>query len=183
MRYAIVIALFIAYSIGIFFVSWWWVILGCAVTQVLLMVVARCNLWRAVKSMSYALPFIALTFAFNYWFSGLDEALLFSARLALVVHLTFIFSQKLSVLQFARGIEVLLWPLRVFKLNTRHVSLVMAISVSFIPVLRDQYIDIRQAMNARGKRRGLSLFMRLFMFKIVYRASVLALTLEAKGYV
>jgi len=182
MCYALIVFAFIAYSIGIFFIPWWWVIMGLACAQVLLMLLTRCNIWRAVKSMLYALPFIALTFAFNYWLLDLNDSLLFAARLGLVVHLTFILSQKLSVLNFARGIEVLLWPLRIFRLNTRHVSLVMAIAVSFIPVLRDQYIDIRAAMNARGRRRGLSLFMRLFMFKIIYRASVLALTLEAKGY-
>jgi len=185
MIWAILVLLFSAYSVGVFFVHSWWVLLGLAGLNILLMVVLLINPVRAVRSLILFSPLIFLSALFNYLWADLDTAAIFAARLTLVTNMTFIFASRVPMLKFAVGLQICLSPLGLVKINTRNVALTIAIAVSFIPILRDEARTIRHAMRAKARRRGmgnLTLFFKIIMYKVLYRAGSLAMTLDAKGH-
>ena len=179
MIWAVLILGFFAFSVGVFFVSCWWVLLGIFVAQILLIVVLRINVCRAVRSVLMFLPFIGLAFGLNLIFGTLENSLLMAARLGLMCNMTFVFMSAVPMLGFVRG-------LRVF--CGRRVAVTVAVAIAFVPLLRDEYRKIKDAMNARGKRRGflgfgaLGLTFQIVMYKVLYRAGNLAQTLDAKGF-
>ena len=173
MIWTILFLSFVAYSIGIFFIPWWSVLGAVAGFQVILMLVLRVNLLRMARSMLLFSPVIIMTALFNYFFMELNDVLLISARLALVCHMTFIFASSVPMLKFIRGLQNLLG---------RRIAITAAIAITFIPIVFSEYRRIKQAMNAKGCKRNFRMTIRIFMFNIVYRASVLSLTLEAKAF-
>ena len=182
MMWAVLVFLFLVYSVGIFFVGCWWVLLGVAGGQLLLMIILCINPTKAIRAFLWFLPVIITTGLFNWIFLGWEEILMISTRLALVGNMTFIFSSKVPVLKFARGVSILLVPLKIFRVNPRDVAVMVAVAITFVPVVRVEYNRIREGMRARGKKRSLKIALGVFMYRILYRASVLGNTLEAKGY-
>jgi len=182
MFWALLILSFIAYSIGVFFIESWWALLCLSVLQILLLLTLRINSLRALKNFLLILPLIVLTFVLNFWFVDLNTALLFSVRLLLISNMGFIFATKIPILKFVRGLEILMLPLRVFRVNTRSIAVTMAIAITFVPIVFDEYKKVREAMHAKGTRPKLILTSKIFMYKILYSSSTLSHTLHAKGY-
>ena len=183
MIWAVLILLFTAYSIGVFFVPWWIVLGALGAIQIILMLVLRVNVKKAIISLVYFLPFVVITAGFHLLFGDTHSALIMSARLGLVWHATVIFSQKVPILKFAHGLKILLYPLKIFRINPRDIAVMIAIAVTFIPIIAAEFKQIRGAMNAKGRKRGVLIVLKVFMYKILYRAGQLSLTLEAKGYI
>jgi len=183
MIWAFLILLFAAYSIGVFFIPWWIVLGSLGGAQLLLMLILRVNFKKAFLSFIYFLPFIAITAGFHLLFDDWHNAAIMSVRLLLVWNATVIFSQKVPILKFAHGLKILLCPLIIFRINPRDIAVMIAVAVTFIPITISEFKQIRNAMNAKGRKRGILIVLKIFMYKILYRAGQLSLTLEAKGYI
>lgn len=173
MIWTILILLFVTYSVGIFFIPWWIALGIVAFVQIVLMFALRVRLLKICKSLLLFSPVIVTTALFNYFFMDWNDVLLISARLFLVSHMTFIFATTMPKLKFIRGLQ---------NLFGRRIAITAAVALTFIPVVLSECTRIKQAMNAKGCRRNLRITTRIFMYNIVYRASVLSLTLDAKGY-
>ncbi|MCL2570709.1 MAG: energy-coupling factor transporter transmembrane protein EcfT [Firmicutes bacterium] len=182
MIWAILVFLFIAYSIGVFFISNWYIFAGIAAFHLLLMIILRVNILRAFLNLLIISPFIIFTGLFNWLFSDLENALLMTTRLVIVCNMTFIFATKIQIMKFVRGLGILLYPLRLIKVNTRHISVTVAIAITYIPIILDEHRRIKHAMHAKAKRRGIRLWWQIFMYKILYKAASMSRTLESKGY-
>jgi len=182
MRWTVLLLLFICYSIGVFFISDWTILFVLGGFHLFLMLVLRISLWYMCKGFLLMAPFILVTGAMNLLFADLDVTLLIGYRLLLVSNMTMIFGYHVKVLQLATGIRGLLWPLKIFGLNTRDIGVTVAVGVTFIPIIFDEYKRLRETIRSRGARPRIGLTMKLFSYKILYRASILSNTLEAKGY-
>jgi len=197
MKYALLILLFFAFSIGIFFVPIWWVLASVFVWQVVFILVFKLNLMKALRGLLVFLPFAVLIFLFLWWAGdsgtwelgreppidpAIEGALMTTAQMFLVVLGTFIFTSTVTIVNFVFGLTKLLTPFRWVGLNARDIAVTIAIAVSFIPILLDEYTKISQALNAKGKRRGLKLATQVIIYKVLFRAGSLSETLDAKGY-
>ena len=184
---AVLILLFFAYSIGIFFVDDWFILACLAGFQFLLMVIGmlagRVNFFKALRNLVYLSPIIFLTGLFNYFFTDLETAAMVATRVALMCHMTYVFASLIPILKFAQGLSTLFVLLRIFGVNHRDLGITVAVSITFIPIVLSQYHQIKQAINARGRRKNTFVItMQIFMYRILYRASILGQTLDAKGY-
>ena len=186
MIWATLVFLFLCYSVGIFFITWWYVLAGIASAQLILTLIflltQKIKLWKTIRAILIFLPVVITTAAFNWLFLEWEQIAMISARLLLVANMTFIFATVIPILKFARGLSILLYPLKLFRVNPRDVAVTIAVAITFIPVVRVEYNRIRDGMRARGRKRSLKITMSVFMYRILYRSSVLSLTLDAKGY-
>ncbi|MCL2587227.1 MAG: energy-coupling factor transporter transmembrane protein EcfT [Firmicutes bacterium] len=173
MIFAILILLFFAFSIGVFFISNWWILLGIAGIQVLAIFVLRVSVFKAIRSLLLALPFVLMLFGFNMIWLDLEHSASMAARLLIMCNMTFIFMTAVTFLGFIKGLRFFMG---------RRIAVMIAVGVAFIPLLRDEYLKIRQAMNAKGKRKSLRITFQVVMYKVLYRAGQLSQTLEAKGF-
>ena len=173
----------IVYSMGIFFITAWEILLWILTAHIALILVLRINPIKLFRNIIMVSPFIIFTGLINWAFSDFENALMIMARIFLLCNMTFIFSQTVPLLKFARGLSILLLPLKIFRINTRNIAVTISVAITFVPILRSEYRGIRQGMNARGKKkRGIGIATRIFGFRILYRASILSNTLDAKGY-
>lgn len=162
-----------AYSMGIFWITSWAVLYWIMIAHVALIAILRISPWKLLKNTLFVIPFIAFTGLINWAFADLESSLLIMARIFLLCNMTFIFSQAVTIMNFVRGLRVFLG---------RNIAVTTAVAITFIPILNREYRRIREGINARGRKRGFRIATRIFAFRILYRASVLSDTLEAKGY-
>ncbi|MBB5150214.1 energy-coupling factor transporter transmembrane component T family protein [Ureibacillus thermosphaericus] len=123
---------------------------------------------------------------------GLRQGIFISIRFVVLVFVTTILTLTTSPISITDGLEVLLNPLKKFKLPIHELALMMSIALRFIPTLMDETDKIMKAQMARGSDLGagpikdrikavVPLLVPLFVsaFK---RAEDLATAMEVRGY-
>jgi len=131
------------------------------------------------------LPFILLAFLFNFWLDNLTNALWISYKLLIVCHVTMIYSSTTSNLEVALTIQRLCAPLKLFHIDTNDIKILVCISLSLIPTLRQQLSETRLACTAKKMPMNLHnakpILVRFFT-SIFARIEQIEASLLAKGY-
>ena len=176
------VAFFFVYSTGLFFISYEWLPYA-ALFNFLLVVFLRKSPRLVLKNLLLFLPFIGILLLFSFPTLTWQSALILTARFLLAANFTYVYGTAIGALRFAKGIEILLSPLRLVRVKTRNISLIVAVAMTFIPVILREITATREGMNAKGQRKAKwSMLFSLVSYKILYRASVLSDTLNAKGH-
>lgn len=123
---------------------------------------------------------------------GVIQGILISLRLLFLIMMTSLLTLTTTPIEITDGMEAVLSPFKRFGLPVHELSLMMSISLRFIPTLMQETEKIIKAQTARGiefssgpikERFGaiIPLLVPLFVgaFK---RAEELALAMEARGY-
>ncbi len=124
---------------------------------------------------------------------GLKLAAYISIRLILLSFFTFILTSTTSGIELTDGFEALISPLKVFRFPAEEVSLMISISLRFVPVLFEEAERIMKAQISRGAEfnRGslvkraksfLPLLLPLLL-NALSRADRLAIAMESRGFV
>lgn len=85
----------------------------------------------------------------------------------------------------AETIQLLCTPLKVFKINTDEIKLLVCISLSMIPILKKELYEIKDACIAKKisfNVKNIKYILSKFSISIIRRASELEKSLIAKGY-
>lgn len=124
---------------------------------------------------------------------GLARGGLISWRLLAIIALSALLTHTTTPLEITRGMESILSPLGRLKFPVQDFSLMMMMSIRFIPVLSEETQRVWKAQRSRGAdfgRGGLKVkahtltSVLLPVFAGVFRrADELAMALEARGYV
>lgn len=123
---------------------------------------------------------------------GLVRGVFISLRIFFLIVMTSLLTLTTTPIDITDGVEILLSPLKRFRLPVHEFALMMSISLRFIPTLMEETEKIMKAQTARGTdfssgpfkeriRAIVPLLVPLFIsaFK---RAEDLALAMEARGY-
>jgi energy-coupling factor transport system permease protein len=90
-----------------------------------------------------------------------------------------------SVTDLCRVIEGLSRPLRVFHIDGKDVSLMVSISLAFIPVLRRDFDQVSMALKAKGallNAKNLKYIVKPFFVGILSRTHEISQAIRSKGY-
>lgn len=140
---------FIAFLIGtsaIFFLpNEWWVVIAYAAILILFSLIRKINhrkLWRTLCSI---LPFVLLTFCFNWWWGDLQKASLVGIKLLLVCSATVIYTQSISLSDLIREVR------RKFK-STKidELTILVCLALSMTAILRRDIAETKTALTAKG---------------------------------
>lgn len=128
----------------------------------------------------------------NIYSEGIEQAVLISLRLILIVLISSILTLTTSPLDLTFGLERLLTPLKYLKIPIHELALMMTISLRFIPILVEETEKVIKAQKARGaeldrgsfKQRISALIASIvpMLINVFKRADDLAIALEARGY-
>ncbi len=129
---------------------------------------------------------------FKIYEEGLRQGIFISIRFFVLVVMTSILTLTTTPISITDAIEILLGPLKKWKLPVHELALMMSISLRFIPTLMDETDKIMKAQMARGSdmttgsmkerlKAVVPLLIPLFVsaFK---RAEDLATAMEVRGY-
>ena len=189
MKNLIKFILFLMYTIGVFFVEDYISFGLIALFNIFLMIIAKINLKKAFKNTIKILPFILFTIAINLIFADLKFSILIGIRLILIRNLTYIFSKTISYMEFARVIEKMVYPLKLFGINPEEIGLIVIIALSFIPIIKNEFEQIRNVLKVKGIRpntfnllKNLGLIFKPFLISVMQRLNEIEMSLKAKGY-
>ncbi len=124
---------------------------------------------------------------------GLKLAAYISIRLILLSFFTFILTSTTSGIELTDGFEALISPLKIFRFPSEEVSLMISISLRFVPVLFEEAERIMKAQMSRGAefnkgsivKRAKSFLPLLLplLLNALSRADRLAIAMESRGFV
>lgn len=182
---------FIIYSLGLFWISDWRVLLALFLAE-LCLICARSqhtSLRAAVKFLLRSVGFVSFVVLCNCWSQDLASALVVGARLLLALMATYYISLTLTARDLAQGVAWLLAPLQLLKVNTRDLAITVAIALSFVPVLSAEARAIRQSLLVKGFEFKLAnvlrrpqLYVTTYLDNLWQRVEELERSLYLKGY-
>ena len=181
--------LFLIYTISIFFIKNHILLTLILFINISLMLVSKININKAIKSLIKLMPFILFTVVINIIFVDLKFAILIGVRLILVCNISYVFSKTISYTEFGEVIEKLLFPLKIFKVNPKEIGIIITIALSFMPILKDELLQIKNSLKAKGMNmtninliKNANLIFKPFFVSVLQRINEVEMSLRAKGY-
>jgi energy-coupling factor transport system permease protein len=184
----------------------WAVVTLVVATAVLLSHLPASIIWRAISRIGWFLGFIILLNTLFYgqgetWFEfgvlrpgpgGLAIGASLAARVILIVVASAVFVATTQPLATVSALSWLITPLRLIRVPTWQVALILSVAMQFVPTLFDEARSIRTAQTARGatfdeggpiaRARALLPLLIPLIVAAFRRADELAIAMEARGY-
>lgn len=181
--------LFLIYTISIFFIKNYILLTLILFINVILMIISKININKAFNNLIKLMPFILFTVVINIIFVYLEFAILIGVRLILVCNISYVFSKTISYTEFGEVIEKLLFPLKIFKVNPKEIGIIITIALSFMPILKDELLQIKNSLKAKGMNmtninliKNANLIFKPFFISVLQRINEVEMSLRAKGY-
>ncbi len=180
------------------------------VFMIALIPVSRLSPGQIVKSLRPMMFFLGILFLLHLFFTegkaippfplwhvtityeGVYQGVLIVWRFVLLLTAASFLTMTTSPSELVHGIEGILRPLKVFRIPSHDVAIMVSIALRFLPTFLHEIERIREAQMARGAnfkavslRRRIGAFRALAMpllFSTLQRADDLAVAMEGRGY-
>lgn len=189
MIYSLGLIVFFLYSIFLFFINSYLGLSLIFLLNVLLLFILKINLRKYLQVLKINLGFMILIFICNLIFGDLNMAFLTSWKLFLIINTTYIIGNIYTPQILASSFYYLLYPLKIFKVDIKELSLIIVLAVTFIPILVDEARNIKRALLSKGFEFNLkNTLLRPHIYLITYfnslfeRIEELEKILLMKGY-
>lgn len=147
---ALIILSFILYSTLLFFINNWLIISFIIIFNIILLIITKTNIKRYLIFLRKNIIFISFIFICNIFYESISNSILISLKLLLVLNITFIITNKLTPSNLSNGFYYLLYPLKLFKIDIKKISLIIMIAISFIPILSNEANNIKRTLQIKG---------------------------------
>lgn len=179
----------IAISVYIFTVKDYFTLNIVLIISIAMLVLSRIKLINYIKAIVNSIYFVIITFVINLLFSDIIYSFMISYRIFIMIIFTLILTLTTKPMDIVYGITNLLYPLKIFGVNTKDISLMVGIGISFMPILKNEYIQVKQAQIAKGyypkirdiKKYSLCIFVP-YLTNCFKRVDEMSIALRAKGY-
>ena len=174
------IGLLLAYSIGIFFVRTWWGMGAFALAAVVAIAVARLPLRRVfvplVPIVVMAAFAVAFAFAGSPDLAGLSGGLFVAVRMVALVAASFAVCFTTTSTDLIAAFAWFIGPLRRVRVPVDDIAFTLSLALRFIPVIAEEFQQVRLAQRARGATlEGLSFWRRLAIWGAAFSAVLVGL--------
>lgn len=190
MKDAIRFLLFIIYTALIFCIKDYRIIFLFIIINLILMIIGKIKIKEASKNLAKLSPFIILVVVINMISNTIGYATVIGIRLMLVFNITYVFTKNLTPGQLSNSIENILAPLKIFKVNTRDIGIMISIAIAFIPILKDETEKIKYSLQSKGfDTRGINMLKNMKLLLVPLIVSILKRVdhiengLKSKAYV
>ncbi|WP_336287779.1 MULTISPECIES: energy-coupling factor transporter transmembrane component T family protein [unclassified Bartonella] len=137
------------------------------------------NILKQLKSTGLFLVLIFVFQAiFNNWLTGFEVIL----RLVTLIFLASLVSLTTKVSDMVTSIEAGLRPFRCLGINPSKFSMVLSMTIRFIPVVSEKFNEVREAQKARGFDTNIFALAMPLILRTIKMASEVAEALDARSY-
>lgn len=185
MKNCLKLIIFLIYATLIFLLESKLAILIFAFTNLSLMLLFNVDIKKVANSMKGFILVVLITAIINMAMINFGFGLNIGIKLLLVYHATCIFSQKITYMGLADGIEKLFYPIKWIGINPKDISLLVCIALSFIPILKDEIYQIRNSLKSKGFKlnlRNSKLIFKPFFISLLKRVNDIENSLKSKAY-
>lgn len=149
-KYIIEFLLFLVYTILIFFIKDYFLLGVIAIINIILLTIIKEKLKNAFLSILKFMPIILFTSGINMIMSDINSGILIGIRLILVCNITYIFSKEMTPQKLQYTIEKILKPLKILKINSKEIGIIVCIGIAFIPIIQKEMQEIKYSLKAKG---------------------------------
>ena len=177
--------IFIIYTTSVFFISNNKIILLFILINFIVIICKRIKLKRVIIRSIQILPFIVFTFIINYILDNYVYAFWVGIKLFLVCNITIIYSEITSTASIAEAVKILCFPLKLFKINTDEIRIIVYISLAMFPILKKELFEVKEACIAKNIKfniRNMKIILGKFFLLLIFRVNKIEDALIAKGY-
>lgn len=185
MKKVIEFLIFLIYATIIFIIPNNLLLLCPLAINITLLIITKTNLKKAIKNLLKFMPFILLTFVINCLLDTYINAIWMALKLLLVCNITFIYSQTTTTTQIAKTVKKICTPLKLLKINPEEIEVLVAISLSMLPVLKKEYFEVREACKAKNIKfniKNMKVILSKSLTSFLQRVSEIDEALVEKGY-
>ena len=121
----------------------------------------------------------------DYILDNLSNALWIGIKLFIVCNITIIYSEITSILGIAETIKIICSPLKILKVNTDEIKVMVCISLSMIPILKKELYEVKEACIAKNivfNVKNMKIILSKFFITLITRVNEIEESLIAKGY-
>lgn len=155
---------------------------------VLLLLVGLMFLWARIginSALTQLKPvswFLLLVFLAHYWFAGLGDAVTVTLRLLTLLLLALLFTFTTRSSDITDSIIVMLNPLGRWGFPVEQVGLMLSLTLRYIPLLHSQFVELREAQEARCCRPTTVSLILPLLVKSLKLADQFSEALDARGF-
>ncbi len=184
MKSIIKFLLFIFYTTIVFFLPNK-LILCFFLLNLFLIIIAKISFKKVISKSLIVIPFIIFTFIINCFLDNIINAIWVAIKLFLVCNITIIYSETTTITGLAETIKTLCSPLKLFKINTDEIKIMVSISLSIFPIIKKDLSEIKEACIAKGisfNIKNMKIILSKFFLSLIFKVNQLEESLIAKGY-
>lgn len=185
MKNALIFLLFITYTTSIFFVPNSLFLVIFFIINLIIAIILKINFKKMLSNILKIFPFILFTFIINCFLDYYINAMWISIKLLLVCNITYLYSRTIRISQFADTIKLLCSPLKLLKINTDEIKILVCVSLSMIPVLKRELFELKDSCKAKGidfNIKNMKLILSKFFVSLLNRVNQIDESLKEKGY-
>lgn len=176
---------FLVYVIGIFFIEDLKILILLGILNFAFMKMTDISIKNFLETLKFVLPFFVFTAILNAVLANLKTGVIIGIRLFLAYQITNLFSKQMTQSEFAKVIEKILYPLKIFKINPEEIGMIVSISLCVLPILKNEIEQKKDALKAKGCKGSFSnliILVKPVLISILRRTSEMEKTLKAKGF-
>jgi len=152
MKNIIKFIVFIIITISIFFIENFNLIGAIFLCDCIIAVRLKINFKKIIYSLKILMPIVIFTILINIISSGIYDATLIGIRMVVCFLMTYIYSKTVTTLEISETIQKLFYPLKLFKVNTKNIGIMVSIAICMIPILKEEIESLIKSMKSRGKQ-------------------------------
>ena len=177
--------LFFIYLILIFISNHIFLLISLILFNIFMMILLKLEIKEFFKIFILLFPFLIITFLLNLIWDNLEISSLIFIRLVLAYIVTYIFSKLTSTSEMMTFVEIISKPLSIFKVNNKKIALMVGVSISMLPILKNEIEQKIYALKSKGykfKIDSLNIVFKSIFISILKKTSEIEKSLIAKGY-
>ncbi len=185
MKNVILFLSFILYAGIIFFINNSMVLWLILAINFLAMLVFNVKLKGAIQNLLKIMPFILLTVIINCILDSYKYAFFIGIKLMLVCNITYTYSKTTTVRGIASTVKLLCKPLEIIKVNPNEIELMVCISLSMLPILKQECNSLKVACLAKGMElniKNMKIVLSKLVISMMKRVNDIEEAVIEKGY-
>ena len=185
MKNSILFLSFVLYATLIFFINNYIGVLVVFLFNMIAMLCFKVKAIDAIENILKLLPFILLTVAVNCLLANYEYAFMIAIKLLLVCNVTYIYSQTTTVRGIANTIKNLCIPLKLVNVNLEDIELLVCISLSMLPIFKQEYNQLKEACLAKGMElniKNMKAILSKLLISVMKRVNEIEASMIEKGY-
>ena len=119
------------------------------ISSILILLLSKVPIKYYRKWIIHSIYFVIITFVINLLFSDVTYSFMISYRIFIMLIFTLNLTLTTKSMEIVYAITNLLYPLKIFGVNTKDISLMVGIGINFMPILTNEYKIIKQAQLAK----------------------------------
>ncbi len=146
----LILIFFFIYSMLIFLINNIYLLALVFLFNFIISIIIRVPVQQHVIVIKNNIKFVIFIIICNILFSNINSSLKVGIRLFLTIDYTYIMKIYFSPIKIRMAFKYLFYPLKIFKVDIDSLTLIIAISLAFIPILIDEITMIKLSLRIKG---------------------------------